>query len=257
MQTKIEFSECIIPTCKKPLGQETKDLDFRVCHEHRICSICGGALTPTDVRLAHDKAIESSDSLELAHARCLIASNKSGILNADPTLSIKQSDFNTLNSARLMVEPDMGLDIHTNEKNAMIFNQRLITSWSHEQIYAHIQMMEACIVNANLAIQLDKKKLKERADLREADKFKAAARQAATSTRPVGKPATDSDEIILAEFMKNFGVKSRKVGLKLKRDRDKAINGLKTCGIPENVAMQSVDAQLLKDIASGKTKVEE
>ena len=51
MPTKKEYTQCIVPVCNKTLGAETRDLDYRVCHEHRECSVCGKELLPIDVQL--------------------------------------------------------------------------------------------------------------------------------------------------------------------------------------------------------------
>ena len=252
-----EYNHCIMPTCNKPLGQDTKDLDYRVCHDHRACSICGLELKPSEVQICHDKAIENNESLELAHPRCLITAGRLGTLESDPTIALKQSTYNLLNSARLMIDPDMELSVKTNENNAMIHHSRFIAGKSHDELYAHQMMLEACLASVRIAIQMDKKELKKRADERETLKHEKAKQQAQTSSRPVGKPADASDEIILAKFMDSFGLKSRAIAKKIKRDRDKGIIALCSMGIPEAMAMANVDKELMENIRKGRVKISE
>jgi len=256
---KKEYSQCILPTCSKPLGAETKDLDYRVCHEHRACSVCGKELLPLDVQIAHDRSIEREDSLELAHSRCLIASGRLATLESDPTISIKQSTFNLLNAARLMVDPDMALSIQTNENNAMIRSREFclglvegasVDQLDFDKIYVHLKMIEACVASVSLFIATqDRKAIKQRADLREAEKFKKAAAEARTSTRPaakVNKPEENA-EIELAKFMEMFSIKERKVALELKRNRDKAITSFVKMGVPQALAIEKCNEDMLKN----------
>lgn len=255
--------QCIV--CDKPLGADTQSEGYLTCHAHRTCLKCGLPLTALDIKLSHNLYLEKlkhaesnheafDGGLELMHSRCY--SGFSTI--SDPNQSIKQSELDILNACRLMIYPDMHLAKSTNESNAMIYGQKLISQMSNDEIYAHIGMMEACIAQASLLVHSNKDELKKRADKREADKFKTAKQQAQTSSRPSGTKADDSGEVELATFMENFGIKSRKVALKLQRDRDKAVEGLvKLLHIPSLLAKQTADESLLKNIKQGKVKVEE
>src|SRR3954464_2878861 len=99
---KTQPSECQYPECGKPLGAESKDAGWTLCHLHRTCTICNGPLHPIDSSIAYDKYLEDiSEPFEPIHPRCLIASRRLEHLDSDPTLSIKQSTFNLLNAARL------------------------------------------------------------------------------------------------------------------------------------------------------------
>jgi len=245
---KIEYSECIFPTCDKPLGQDSKDLDWRVCKDHRTCYICSEPLEPLDIHLAHERASKDpDDSIELAHARCLIASGKLATLNSDATLSIKQSTYDLLNAARLMVDPDMSLSNTTNENNAMIHCARFIHQMDFDKRYAHLKMLEAYVATVSLAIAQDRKQLKIRADAREEKKEKVAKKEASTSSRPTAKAPDDAYEESLALFMKNFNVKDRKVAISLQKLRDKAVKSLTDVGISSAMAKTMADADLLKN----------
>lgn len=244
MSAKI-YDTCIVPTCAKPLGQESKDLDYRVCQEHRVCPICAGTIPPSDIRWAHDKSIADEDSLDLMCARCRIG-HKSMDPQSDPTLSVKQSYYDWLNSIRLMVEPNMELSQTTNENNAIIQSRRVISDMTWDQKYDHLKMLEACVANVSLALAQDRKQLQEKADAREREKKAEAKLEAKTSSRPVAKDPHDESEILLAAFMEKNGIKDRKAAMKLKRDRDKAIIALVNMGVPENAAQASVDKDLVK-----------
>lgn len=250
------INTCIIPTCGKPLGHDSKEQGWIVCLEHRLCPICAQPLKVTDVRIAWKRSIENDESIELSHARCLLNSSKTS-LTSDPTLSIKQSHYDWLNAIRLMVDPDMALSISTNENNAMIYHSKFVHEMDWDQKYAHQKMLEACLASISLALSQDKKKLKERADEREKAKYAKATKQAQTSTRPAGKSEDDPAEEILALFMSNFGIKSRAVALKVQKHRDKSVEGLKKMGMASAIAKQTADQMLSESIKKGLMKIEE
>ena len=259
-------SQCQFHSCGKPLGHESKESGWYTCHEHRTCSICNGPLLPVDVRIAFESLGESFEetpkTLELIHSRCAIASRRLETLDSDPTLSIKQSTFNLLNAARLMVDPDMNLSIITNENNAILrstdfCNSLLATSnpigtpvheMSFDAIYVHQKMLEACLAAVSLLVaKQDRGAIKARADAREAEKFKAAVKEAKTSARPTSKPATDSTETMISEFMDLFQIKERKVAMDLKKRRDKAIEALVKLGIPQGAAITACNKDIAKE----------
>ena len=230
-------STCLL--CSHPLGQDSKDAGWLTCKEHRACAICDKPLQPVDTSMAYQKyeedlAKDPSSSIDLIHPRCAIVSNRLATLDSDPTLSLKQSTYNYLNAARLMVDPDMNLSILTNENNAMIRCTEFIHTLDFDKLYATLKMMEACVATVNLALAQDKKKLKERAGLRDAEEFKRAMKEAKTSSRPVAEKI-DSDEIALGSFMEAYGIKDRKTALRIKKDRDRAINELVKLGMPEKL----------------------
>jgi hypothetical protein len=238
---------CALADCTKPLGQESQDLGFLTCHEHRTCAKCGLEMRPAEIKWAVDKSIESEEPLKcevLAHARCVILETPS--ISQDPTLSIKQSHYDYLNLIRLMVEPDLNLSIQTNEQTAMIQSTRLLTEMDFDHLYVALKKLEACVAQVSIALSQDRKKLKERASERERESFKRAQSEARTSARPSGKPANDEKEIMLAAFMERNAIADRSIAIKIKRDRDKAILALVAMGIPEAIAQESVDKDLTK-----------
>ena len=267
--SKKEYSACIVTACPVPLGYDSREIGWRTCTAHRKCSICGHDLKPLDVQLAHDAVLadladsptasKTLDPLDLIHTRCAIAQGRLGTLESDPTLSLKQSTFNLLNSARLMVDPDMNLSLRTNENNAMIrsaefCDELLLTSnalnvdqMNFDAIYVHQKMLEACLAAVSILVsKQDRTAIKARADAREAIAYKSAKQDAKTSSRPVSKLATDNSEVELAKFMEIFSIKERKTALEIKRGRDKAIESLVKIGIPLELAIAQCNADILK-----------
>jgi hypothetical protein len=243
---KREFTECLV--CNTPLGQESRDLDFRVCHEHRKCIKCSLDVTPKEVRLAYDIVLENQGTipqdLEIEHARCKILNHPT--IEKDPTLSIKQTEYDLLNLIRLMVTPDLQLSSVTNENNAMIYSSRLVVDMTFDEKLLHMKMLQACVANVSIAVRQDPKYRKDALVEREKKHLEQAKQEQKTSQRPQGKSATDENEVYLAEFMRRFSIVDRKVAMKIKRDRDKAINALTELGIPLDLASKSVDADLCK-----------
>jgi hypothetical protein len=62
-ETKKMFQSCQI--CKRPLGQESKDLGYPLCHNCRKCSHCGTETTPAESLYCIE------NNLAIKHARCV------------------------------------------------------------------------------------------------------------------------------------------------------------------------------------------
>jgi hypothetical protein len=244
---------CIIESCKKPLGQESRDLDYRVCHEHRICPICNEILPPHEVQRCHSEMLEAletdtSASLDLRHARCKVLS----LGNVDQTLAVKESYLNFLNQIRLCLVPDLALSEQTNTNNAMIASTRLVHDMDNDMRYMHLKMLEACVANVNLALSQDKKKLKEAADLREARKFAKAQKDALlnqANTAPAKRD--DAGELALATFMKDNDIAERKNAMKIIKDYNKGVAGLCAIGVSDELARKQFTEML---ISQGRVK---
>lgn len=252
----MQVSNCIIPTCGAPLGHDSKEQGYLVCLTHRICPLCEKDLTATEVEICWRSAQKDDPanpylSLDLRHARCVILTSGS----LDPTLTIKQSEYDRLNAARLMVDPDMNLSIACNENNALLraqaFASSLVENMSFDKAYVHLKMLEACVAAVNVFIaKQDRAAIKARASERESVNFKKAQAEALTSSRPTGKSINDLDEIELGKFMVEFNIKDRKVAHALKKTRDKAILSLTKLGIPMQLAITNCNADMLKNRAA-------
>lgn len=240
---KPSFTECVI--CKKPLGQESRDLEMRLCHEHRKCSKCEQDLRPAEQKWAHEKALESSDSIEVIHPRCAVLTHPTP--EQDPTLSIKQSEYDYLNLIRLMIEPDQDLSVITNENNAMIRVQQWMTGLSSfDDKSVALKKLEACVAQASIIVRTDPKYRKDALKERDAKREKTAKQEALTSSRPANKPADDDAEVRLGSFMQEHDLKDRKVAQTIMRDYDKAVLGFTKTGIPMSMALTLVTQAMVK-----------
>jgi len=106
-------------------------------------------------------------------------------------------------------------------------------------------------------LSISRDNLKKTANERERAKFSKAQKEPKPSSRPAGKAADDSREVELALFMETFGIKSRKVALKLQKQRDKAVEALMKLHVPSLAAKEAVDKDLKDSIAKGKVNLNE
>lgn len=233
--------ECL--TCSKPLGQDSKDLGIRFCHEHRKCSKCSGDLSAKELDWCLNHSIEDypieitvkdflqlykekdpSAILTIVHPRCSAIEHKT--MDQDPTLTIKKSEYDYLNLIRLSFVPNPDLGLTTNENNAMIGCTQLIGQMDFDQKLLFIRMMEACAAQASIAVKQDPKWRKDALTVRENQRQKQAEQEKKTSARPFSKPATDTEELLLAKFMEDHGVTERKVAMKIRAQIEKAVESM-------------------------------
>lgn len=254
MPTQDEIKECII--CSKPLGQESRDLGFPTCHNHRTCVKCELPLNAHEVKLCHKRVQEDEESIDkliLIHSRCLIlerriesSANLTESSSNDPTLTIKQSEYDLLNMIRLMVTPNVELSDVTNENNACSQNQRLIANMNFEEKILHLKMMEACAAACSISLRTTKEYRKEAFKEREERQKKQAEKQRLTSSKPVGKSVEDKEEVLLGTFMELHGLTERKSAQKIMKDTWKAIRQMTEIGIPEPLARENIIKGLVK-----------
>lgn len=244
--------------CDKPLGQESQDMDFRLCLEHRKCLLCSLALKPVEVHTAILEMMEIRESSPITeriqekellqtlikHARCTMLDKPSAA--HDPTVAVKQSYLNHLNNCRLLCDVDTTLSIETNQKQGELATSRHFVQLTFEEQLIFIAKMEAVIEKALELTKTNPKTIREKLELREKQKAKVAAQQADTSSRPLGKKETDRDEVVLGEFMHRAGLQDRKTAKQFLRNRDNAINALVSMGVDKTVATLKVDEDLVK-----------
>jgi hypothetical protein len=243
---KMTFSECIV--CSKPLGQDSKDSGFRTCHAHRACTKCGDPLQAREIQWCHDRLIEDNlpiEALQLIHARCEIASRQI-TQDQDATLSIKQSEYDLLNISRLMTWPDVNLNDTTNENNAYIQSQRLISGMSFDQITQHLKMLEACVASVSIALRTSKDYRKDAFKERDEASKKRADKEKLTSSRPTKNVVDDPQELALGTFMELHGLTERKVAMQIQRDYEKSIKGFMAVGVKELDARKLVIDTMVK-----------
>jgi hypothetical protein len=65
MIEKGEIRACLIEGCGKTLGQESRDLGFKVCHTHRECAACGSPVN------SQESSWCLNNDIPIKHARCM------------------------------------------------------------------------------------------------------------------------------------------------------------------------------------------
>ena len=171
---------------------------------------------------------------------------------ADPLVTVRQSWIDRMNNIRLMIEPNMDVSQDTNERSAPLFMLRAVHGLSLEEQFMTLHMLESCVAALSITIRQNPKAKELKANLEKLEKQREKAnKEALTSSRPVGKPATDQDELSLGLFMQANGLKDRKIALTVRKDRDKAIKQWVAMGVPEADAYNKVCEVLM---AAGRLK---
>lgn len=231
----LEKTQCII--CGKPLGQESKDLGFTLCHEHRKCEYCDSDISPEDNRVCVSAAREFNKEVEVIHARCRVLRMKQTNSNGqDAMITISQSEYDFLNLCRLAIIPNPDLNSTSNGKVAERYGMELIQNMSFELIQKHVEMMEHLCAQNRLFLNKDPKVKKELAAIREQEGRSLAKLEASTSARPSVK--INNEEVQLAHFMEIHDIKERTVGLDLMKKFNKSIKDLM-----EKVKLSEADAR--------------
>ena len=128
IESEDQISSCI--KCNKPLGQESKDLGFKLCHTCRLCAACGHATTARESNLCLEK------ELPIKHARCLRLEDSKNTLAAKLDLSnlyrtltdtvpfIEHMDFDTqMQFLRTLQEHCAQVSIWVHTKNKEVRQQ--------------------------------------------------------------------------------------------------------------------------------------
>lgn len=244
-------TECLI--CRKTLGAESREQGYLLCHEHRKCIQCTEDLTAREVRLCYDRYVEILEKdeqpnytlIDVICPHCSVLSRNH--LDKDPTLSIRQSEYDYLNLIRLSVIPDTDLNQVTNENNAMIYSTRLVQNMNFEQKSLHMSKLQACLAQVQIAIRKDPEFKKGYLEDREKQKFAKANREALTSSRPVSKSAESPEEIQLGTFMELHELTDRKIALKVMQDMNKGIKSFMTSLKVSEPLAREMSLKILKD----------
>lgn len=243
-------TQCTFVNCKNVLGNESRELGYYLCHEHRKCSKCSQELRPEHTKLWFEMQSESTDNIDVTHPRCSVTYRPT--MNDDPSQSIKQSEYDYLNMIRLSVEPDKNLSEETNENNSLIHTGRFVDQMDWDSRYLYMKKLEACLARVQISLNCDKKKIKERLDAREQVKFEEAKVQSRVSSKPVSIPVTDENEILLAAFMERNGITDRKTAIKKARERQKLIEHLTKSGFPLTEATRMIDLEMEQQASARK-----
>lgn len=241
----IQVTECLI--CKATLGQESRDMDYRLCHTCRACTTCQQPLGPREIRACIKECEESFEgSLDnlaalLIHPRCDLLQRPNA--NQDPEVIIKQSYMDYLNNIRLLWEAEPDLSPETNEQSAAIACARLLVNQPLEKIYLNLSRMQAAVAHLAIALKTDRKNIKDVLDKREARKFEHARTEARVSARPT--PKIDMDEAMIAEFMGRNGITDRSKAKQVLNKRKTAVQHFLKSGVDFDTAQEMVDKMMV------------
>lgn len=202
--------------CNKPLGQDSKDADYPVCHEHRLCTVCSKDVSATEASFC------ISLNNPVSHARCIPYANAKSL----------EQKLDLLNLRRLLTS-------YVNDLTKMSFDEK----------YQFLKMMQETATEVSIHIrtsQADPLKKKLASDKEALEKLQSDAEKN-TSSRPTGKSPTADDEKAISWFMQTYGIKERKVAQAEMKKRDKAISDLQTIAFMDaKDAIETVHQQFLK-----------
>jgi hypothetical protein len=254
-----KYTECVI--CQKTLGDDSRSEGQLFCHEHRLCKYCSTEITVQESRICFNKFEERLEGEErkapdysLIDVECI----RCKAIRHEPTIAIRQSEYDYLNLIRLMIIPDMNLSVITNENNAWIQSARLIQNMSLEQKLVHLSMMQSLVGQLEVAVRQDpdwrKDALKDREDKVRRSKPQQEVKHKSTSEleppptrRTVQvKEEHKEDEFNLDKFMKDYGLSEREPAKKLFSQIKAAIKGWVRVGSAPELAEKQVIDGLVK-----------
>jgi hypothetical protein len=170
-------------------------------------------------------------------------------ISHEPTITIKQSEYDYLNLIRLMVTPNMELSAESNEKIAWNSTCRFIQNMDMEQKGIHLAMMQNIVAQLCVAVTQDPKWSKNVLKDREKKRFDQSKQEAITSSRPPSKTIIDTQEIELGQFMKTFGLKERKPAMKLLGQIKKAAGDwAKATSTQDQAGMKIIENQFIEGL---------
>lgn len=233
--TESTISECVI--CKSPLGQDSKDSGYFVCHEHRNCAICGKPLLPRQIRIIRDQAQFHGEELTpdiVVHDNCKldqIAADNNG------KIPVSLAEIDLLNRYRLCLFPELSLSEEANIKQAEQTLPALITQMSHEEQYLFMRRLQ--IISARLSIALATSKDSIKKELAEKQKKEYEEVQKIREKVKASPPPTSENTY---GYSQKVWDNLSNVEKKRIRDREKGILALVKFGVSREDAEKSVDA---------------
>jgi|SRR5215471_15889560 len=242
-----EFVECLV--CHKPLGYDSKMHGYMLCHEHLKCEDCGDEVNVVEAEWClkkYKQECKECDAENIPYHEFKVYHTRCYALRYKPTQTVTQEELDKLNLCRLMIEPDLERDFTSNENEAFRQSERYVADMNFEQKCRHEAKLQACLAQVQIAIRKDPHYKKESLAEREKTRYNNARKEALTSSRPASKTPDDATEIQIGQFMEIHGLTERSVAKKIMADRNKAIKGLVAIGIPEPMARENINADLLK-----------
>jgi hypothetical protein len=235
-ELKEDNASCLI--CKKPLGSESRELNYLVCHQHRRCLKCNEELSVAEIKWCFTRFIEDSgfstsetevpesyEQVEIICTKCHSLEHTGA--DKDPTAALKQSEYDYMNIVRLnMIDPDITLSTITNENVAMNAASRYVVGMTFEQKSIWLKKLEACVAQASILVKQDSQYQKNYLIEREKKHYDKAHKESLTSSRPSSKTAESTEELQLGAFMELHALTERKQALKILRDRNRSVKSL-------------------------------
>ena len=146
--------------CEQPIT----GIDIVIRNGWTICLPCGDCMTCNEQVTIDEINLCISANLPVQHARCRMKTNPNARIPVD------ERELALLNQCRLIIVPDVDLSQESNAQRARLNWNMLWESFTIEQKFLHVQMMETVYQSAYLALKKDpsevKNKLKERDEAR-------------------------------------------------------------------------------------------
>lgn len=150
--------------CTAPLGQDSRDSGYTLCHTHRRCTICEVDLTPVESQYVSENKLEANIRCAQCYAleRYAMQVNPSGETPTKKELvTISKAEYDLLNLARRLCTPLPNLSKETNEQDAVIANAQWIANMNTESIILHMRRMQAIAGGCHVALLKAKSDIKQ------------------------------------------------------------------------------------------------
>ena len=267
-----EITECEV--CQKPLGSDSRDEGFTLCHEHRLCSCCGQDLTPSQIALcyewAYNKALKNPETAEEARKSfslkdVVILHPKCDLLNVNSaTQTISQVELNYLNDMRLALIPDFNLSMQADIEVSQVRSKRLLQNMDFDQLCRTLEKWRACLEVCQTTFLLDpsyrRGVLKDRqkedfdkvlqarsrsAEEKEEKKKQPSLRERYDKVQPLIPKAKDT--LSLEVFLASHTLTDPDTAKELHKLWRNGILSLTKLGASEEEAIKQADASLIKN----------
>lgn len=167
VDTSSASTECVL--CNRPLGQESKDLGWPYCHDHRKCVKCGEEISLLDAKIS--ARLNDTDP-QPKHNKCSLLDKPP--LIRENMVAIDERYLNFLNACRLAIIPDAALNPQTNCQTAELFTQKLVVDMTLDEKFLMSEMLTAAATQVNIILGKDKAVAAKAISQKESKKFKEA-----------------------------------------------------------------------------------
>ena len=208
-ESERDEDRCIVIACficNKPLGQESRDLEFWTCHNHRNCTMCGKNLTSVEIQWSY------KNNFPLVHARCVIGS-----------MQKEKVDLDLLNNITKLIEVDLTVSVLTNQQSTERKVKAAFHEQSLEEAYYVMKNMQAAAAAYSFMFQKDRTKIEKEISEKEKKKFKEAIEEREKPAKIKAEKAekqavVDSPEEKFIKNMMKGGIFTREMAAKIYQD---------------------------------------